>query len=401
MLFYGFFKILVQPNSASAKISFSGSCIADSVHFKSILGSGNSASWNFGDNNYSSSFNPAHHYASTGKYMVSLLATDSIGCKDTAFLTLKIDSSCLNTVYGIISTSSGTPLKNSPAYVVRFDSIDTTLSIIGKTTTDSTGKYNFIVRDSLVYLVAYPDSNTYPREMITWRDTALVFQDASPVKLKTPSSVNVNFHTLKGVNNSGTGLIGGKVTICLLCKNNNGKPAVGIHLTLIDKKGQSAGSCFTDSLGNFKFPKLATGKYSIWVDKPGVDNKKAPTLSIAAGNMVQDSIKLVLYPDYLDMVITSGVESIVFDKEQLNIYPNPFQGSTNFNYTLSKKSMVSLEVFDLPGRKVATLISGEQVQGSHDILFNPSEYGVSEAGMFIIKMSIGDKLATYKVIMTR
>ena len=393
-------KINIIKSAASARISYTGACIADSVHFTGTAGANNSLLWNFGDKNSSTITKPAHLYASIGMYSVSLIARDSMGCTDTALLALKIDSSCLNRVYGIISTSSGAPLKYSPAYVVRFDSTDTTLNILGKSTTDSNGWYNFIVRDSMVYLVAYPDSAIYPKEMVTWRDTALVFQDASPVKLKTPASAQVNFHTLKGINNSGTGFIGGNVTICLLCKNAKGTPATGLRLVLVDNNKHGMASVYSDANGRFVFPNLPAGVYYVWVDKPGIDNSKAPQVTLSSTNMVRDSLNFVLYPTYLDLVITTGVESA--DNTQagkVTISPNPFKGYTNISYELTGNSWVTLEIFDLLGQKVTTSVNEEEHAGAYTVRFNPEDYGTSRAGMYLIKMHINGQQSVYKAIM--
>jgi hypothetical protein len=51
-------------------------------------------------------------------------------------------------------------------------------------------------------------------------------------------------------------------------------------------------------------------------------------------------------------------------------YPNPFNPSTVIGYQLSVNSEVKLEVFDMLGRKVATLVNERQTVGSHQATFN-------------------------------
>jgi lysophospholipase L1-like esterase len=51
-------------------------------------------------------------------------------------------------------------------------------------------------------------------------------------------------------------------------------------------------------------------------------------------------------------------------------YPNPFNPSTNISFSLPKKSFVSLKVFDLLGREVATLVSEEMSAGSYSQQWN-------------------------------
>jgi hypothetical protein len=55
-------------------------------------------------------------------------------------------------------------------------------------------------------------------------------------------------------------------------------------------------------------------------------------------------------------------------------YPNPFNPSTTINFTLAEDSHVSLRVFDMLGREVATLANGEMKAGEvHNVLFDASK----------------------------
>jgi hypothetical protein len=53
-------------------------------------------------------------------------------------------------------------------------------------------------------------------------------------------------------------------------------------------------------------------------------------------------------------------------------YPNPFNPITRINFTLNKSGFVTLNVYDILGRKVKTLISTTLESGSHQVDFNAS-----------------------------
>lgn len=53
-------------------------------------------------------------------------------------------------------------------------------------------------------------------------------------------------------------------------------------------------------------------------------------------------------------------------------YPNPFNPSTNITFGLPQRSNVDITVYDLLGRKVATVFSGSKAQGFHSIQFDAS-----------------------------
>jgi len=54
-------------------------------------------------------------------------------------------------------------------------------------------------------------------------------------------------------------------------------------------------------------------------------------------------------------------------------YPNPFNPSTVISYRLAVRSSVSLKVFDVLGREVATLASGEEAAGSYQVRFDAGD----------------------------
>jgi len=51
-------------------------------------------------------------------------------------------------------------------------------------------------------------------------------------------------------------------------------------------------------------------------------------------------------------------------------YPNPFNPTTNINYTLEKAGNVTLKVYDITGREVATLVNSRVTAGPHSVMFD-------------------------------
>lgn len=60
-------------------------------------------------------------------------------------------------------------------------------------------------------------------------------------------------------------------------------------------------------------------------------------------------------------------------------YPNPFNNSTCIMYNLPVRSYVSLEIYNIFGQRVCTLIDNEQIAGAHQVVWDASNYS---SGMY-------------------
>ncbi len=80
-------------------------------------------------------------------------------------------------------------------------------------------------------------------------------------------------------------------------------------------------------------------------------------------------------------------------------YPNPFNPVTTINYQLPQHSRVRLEVFDLMGRKVSTLIDGQsQAAGRYSVRFDASNLA---SGTYIYRLSAGRTHLTKKLTLIK
>jgi hypothetical protein len=68
-------------------------------------------------------------------------------------------------------------------------------------------------------------------------------------------------------------------------------------------------------------------------------------------------------------------------------YPNPFNPSTTIRYTVPGESFVSISLYDLSGRLVASLVRGRHSAGSYSIKFDAS--GLT-SGVYVYAMRAGE-----------
>ena len=80
-------------------------------------------------------------------------------------------------------------------------------------------------------------------------------------------------------------------------------------------------------------------------------------------------------------------------------YPNPFNPVTRIKYTIPERSNVSLTVYDILGRRVATLINQQQNAGRYEVNFNPSLINVGlSSGIYFYTLKTDAALITKKLI---
>jgi hypothetical protein len=68
-------------------------------------------------------------------------------------------------------------------------------------------------------------------------------------------------------------------------------------------------------------------------------------------------------------------------------YPNPFNPTTVIRYALPTASDIRLEVYDMMGRKVSTLVRGTKPAGYHEAVFDASHLG---SGAYMYRLMAGD-----------
>ncbi len=77
-------------------------------------------------------------------------------------------------------------------------------------------------------------------------------------------------------------------------------------------------------------------------------------------------------------------------------YPNPFNPSTALAFTLPKETKVKLDVYNLKGQKIKTLINGTQTKGKHSVVWN----GTDDRGRPVSSGMYFYKLVTPKAVLT-
>jgi len=79
-------------------------------------------------------------------------------------------------------------------------------------------------------------------------------------------------------------------------------------------------------------------------------------------------------------------------------YPNPFNPATTISFALPSRSLVSLKVFDILGREVSTIVSGELQAGSYTRQWNASNMA---SGVYFYRLQAGSFSETKKLLLLK
>ena len=111
------------------------------------------------------------------------------------------------------------------------------------------------------------------------------------------------------------------------------------------------------------------------------------------------------WKDSIRVNVITGIEEdlqkpLTFKLEQN--YPNPFNPSTRIQYQVSSNSHVSLNVYDVLGNEIATLVNEEKEPGSFEVEFNLASGNRNLAsGVYFYQLKAGEFIETKKMILLR
>jgi predicted acyl esterase len=81
-------------------------------------------------------------------------------------------------------------------------------------------------------------------------------------------------------------------------------------------------------------------------------------------------------------------------------YPNPFNPTTVINYSIPYNSYVTLKVYDISGKEVATLVNNQAAPGNYSVSFNANAYNLS-SGIYFYKIVAGNFINVKKLTLIK
>ncbi len=185
--------------------------------------------------------------------------------------------------------------------------------------------------------------------------------------------------------------------------NNKCKPAfyavvdVGIHYNGLDSLITHANTLKQNEYTSASWSSFATALTSA---KSARDQNYSATLSAAEGlysarqnltTAIQNLVKVLVSIGDVDQNLP-----ISFALNQN--FPNPFNPSTTIQFQLPTESFVTLKIFDMLGREVATVLNDVRPAGVHHVVWDGSG---GASGAYLYRISTGDFVATRTMVLAR
>ena len=146
--------------------------------------------------------------------------------------------------------------------------------------------------------------------------------------------------------------------------------------------------------------------YQLWVDENDysqgyIKAGEIPQFKVLRnGDLINMTGDIPAWSNNQIFMVSSLTEAKLLPEEFSleNAYPNPFNPSTTLNFALPLDSEVSIAVYNLQGREVVTLISGNMDAGYHSVVWNADSHS---SGVYFVKMTAGEYVNTQKLMLVK
>lgn len=190
-------------------------------------------------------------------------------------------------------------------------------------------------------------------------------------------------------------LSNGLVTASGVARSSTGEPLVGARILVRNALGGLVGTGVSSLSGAFSIDALPFGDVTFLVDREPFNPQVVPvaippnTYSILNINVVLTRVSTTEATEAFEAPNTFSLEQN---------YPNPFNPSTIIRFDVRNNGLVSLKVFDVVGREVATLVHEPLKPGRYEIRWDANG---AAGGVYYYRLEAGQDVAVRKMILIR
>jgi hypothetical protein len=126
-------------------------------------------------------------------------------------------------------------------------------------------------------------------------------------------------------------------------------------------------------------------------------------LDLAVANLSSDSVSILLNQTVTDVEEDEGIDQFPQRSSLSQNYPNPFNPTTTIEFTLKKSGFVNLNIYDILGKKVRSLVSQHLSSGHRSVVWDgKNNLGKDVAsGIYFYQLRVGDHSETKKLVLLK
>lgn len=153
---------------------------------------------------------------------------------------------------------------------------------------------------------------------------------------------------------------------------------------------------------NFIMKRVVSGSFQQYVTSSTQNAAKT-----GSENISNSSFSAVLPAESISTFVSNNLNIVTGLKKETSLptsyklsqnYPNPFNPTTTIDYHLPKATQVSLKIYDILGRKIATLVDGRVSAGEHRVRFNAINLA---SGVYLYRIHAGNFIQMHKMILLK
>ncbi|MBL7937008.1 MAG: T9SS type A sorting domain-containing protein, partial [Bacteroidia bacterium] len=348
---------------------------------------------------------PTINVRPTANTSYTVTGTTLFGCKSSSVTSVFVTPS--KTLSGSVTSTLGAT--NGFLALYRYSSLLSKWDSINVTPYNST--YSFGTVDSALYVIkAIP---SIPNEQITYATSSISWKNATIIShgCNTNTTQNINIISLVDIG-SGSGTLKGKVTKALgydqkpgsvFSPSAPGEPIGGI----VVKGGKNPGGQMfaqttTDPItGTYTLTGLPVNvnneSYFILIDIPGLDTNNTYHRVIDLTNNEYSDLDFTVDSMKINPVNAPyvGINDLTAIEHQIKVFPNPASNLLSVQYNLKNSALVKIELFDILGKSVKTLLpSSQQSIDNYKISWNIADL---KTGLYFIKININGNESVTKL----
>lgn len=154
-----------------------------------------------------------------------------------------------------------------------------------------------------------------------------------------------------------------------------------------------------DASGVHRFAPSQQLKLFHSAESKSYDLRTTPTIDVTPASEESSFIVMIGSESYVE----SKQSELVPQKVKLHQnYPNPFRDQTTLRYAIPEEMEVRVEVYDLLGRRIKTLVHDRQSAGVHTLQWSgDSNNGQLASGTYLVRLQAGDQMRTMKMVLVK